>query len=182
MEDTPRPFFDHLEELRNRLLTSLLFVVAATAVSWFYADRVLKVMALRGGRLVFLHPTEAVFVRLKVALGMGVLVSAPVVAYQIWKFIVVALSPDEKGAFFWIFPASYVLFVAGFFFGFIVVVPAGTKLLLSYGTENLAPMISVGEYMSFVGSICLVLGCVFQMPLASYFAARVGVLQADWLS
>jgi sec-independent protein translocase protein TatC len=137
MEDRSRPFLEHVDEIRVRLLRALLGLAVGTAAAWPFVDRVLEFLARPVGHFVFLHPTEAFFVRLKIALGIGVLLSAPFTIYQVWKFVTVALQSRERRSIFWVLPASYLLFVAGFFFGFFVLVPAGVQFLLGYGSSVL---------------------------------------------
>jgi len=151
-------------------------------LGYHFVDLVITFFSKPVGRFVYLQPTEAFFVRLKIALGAGIILAMPVVIFQIWRFVVVALTPLEKKALFWILPVSYGLFVLGISFGFFVVVPAGIKFLLSYSSEVLVATISIGYYVNFVGTICLVLGVVSQLPLASFFSSRLGLIDSQWLT
>src|SRR5258708_3631634 len=173
MEDVPKPFIDHLEELRDRLIKVIITVGLCTVMTYQLVDRLLRYMSKPVGNFIFLEPTEAFFVRLKLALGAGVILALPVVIFQFWKFVVVALSPLEKRSLRWILPFSYVLFLMGFSFGFFVLVPAGVKYLLSFQSRVLEASLSIDTYIDFVGAMCLVLGGVFQMPLLTYFLAKV---------
>jgi len=182
VEDNPKPFLEHLEELRVRLIKALAAVALGAMAAYHYADRAIGFLSRPVGGFVFLEPTEAFMSRLKVALACGAVLAMPVVLYQAWKYVAVALSPGERRPLYWLLPASYVLFVLGLSFGFLVLVPAGIRFLLGYSTPEIRPMISVGRYLDFVGAVCLALGAVFQMPLLAYFLGRLGVLDAKWLA
>ena len=182
LEVRPKPLLEPLEELRFRLIKSLAAVVLGAVVSYWFVDGILAVLSRPVGRFIFLQPTEAFFVRLKIALASGIVLAMPVIIYQVWKFVVVALTPLEKKSMFWVLPASYILFVCGTSFGFFVLVPAGMKFLLGYASPLVQPALSIEYYINFVGTVCLVLGAIFQMPLVSFFLGRFGIVEAAWLS
>lgn len=167
---------EHLEELRVRLLVSLGAFAVATAASFLLVERILGLLLRPVGRVVFLAPTEAFFVRLKVAALAGVFLSLPVILVQIWRFVSVGLMPTERRYTLSLLPAALVLFVAGGAFAFLVILPIGVRFLLSYQTENLVPMISVQAYTSFATAFVLAFGLLFQMPVVILFLARLGLV------
>ncbi|OGR82932.1 MAG: twin arginine-targeting protein translocase TatC [Elusimicrobia bacterium RIFCSPLOWO2_01_FULL_54_10] len=180
--DHPRPFFEHLEELRARLIRCFVALLAGTVVAYQFLDPILAFLIRPAGRLIFISPTEAFFVRLKIAVAAGLVLAAPVLIYQAWRFVSVALTPGEKAPLLWVLPISYVLFLLGASFGVFVLLPAGIRFLLSYQTASLVPALSADAYFGFAATFALMLGAVFQMPLAAYFLGRVGVLDPVWLS
>ena len=115
-------------------------------------------------------------------MAAGLVLAAPVLIYQAWRFVSVALTPGEKAPLLWVLPISYVLFLLGASFGVFVLLPAGIRFLLSYQTASLVPALSADAYFGFAATFALMLGAVFQMPLAAYFLGRVGVLDPVWLS
>ena len=167
---------EHLEELRVRLLVSLGAFAVGTAVSFLFVERILGLLLRPVGRVVFLAPTEAFFVRMKVAALAGVFLSLPVILVQIWRFVSVGLTPTERRYTLSLLPAALVLFVAGGAFAFLVILPIGVRFLLSYQTENLVPMISVQAYTSFATAFVLAFGLLFQMPVVILFLARLGLV------
>lgn len=182
MDDQPKPFLEHLEELRLRLIKSLAAVLVGACIAYQFTDELFRFLAQSAGELIFLYPTEAFFVRLKIALVGGIVIALPVVCFQIWRFIFIALTPQEQKSFFWILPLSVVLFLLGSSFGLFVLVPAGLKFLLSYGSKVVVAKLSVEHLVNFVFVICLVLGAVFQMPLVTFFLAKFGILDSQFLS
>lgn len=173
---------EHLEELRIRLLISLAAVAVGTIASWVFVDRILAHLIRPVGHVVFLAPTEAFFVRLKVAALAGVFLSLPVVLFQIWRFISVGLTSTERRYTLSLLPVSLVLFVAGAVFAFLAILPVGVRFLLSYQTSELVPMISVNAYTSFVTAFVLAFGLVFQLPIVILFLARLGIVTSQSLA
>src|SRR5437899_46672 len=167
---------EHLEELRKRLLYSLAAFGVATSAGYLFVERILAAVLRPVGQVVFLAPTEAFFVRLKVAALAGVFLSLPVMLYQLWRFVSVGLTPTERRYSLSLVPAALALFVSGAAFAFLVILPIGVRFLLSYQTPDLVPMISVQAYTSFVTAFVLAFGLLFQLPVVILFLARLGVV------
>lgn len=182
MEDRPMTLIEHLEELRRRLLISIAAFLVGMIVSWLFVDRILGALIRPIGHVVFLAPTEAFFVRLKVAALAGVFVSLPVVLVQIWLFVSVGLTRTERRYTLSLLPVSLVLFVAGALFAFFAILPVGVRFLLSYQTPDLVPMISVAAYTSFATAFVLAFGLVFQLPIVILFLARLGIVTSQSLA
>lgn len=176
MEDRPMTIVEHLEELRKRLLYSLAAFALATIASYAFVERILAVVLRPVGQVVFLAPTEAFFVRVKVAAVAGVFGSLPVTLFQLWRFVSVGLTPTERRYSLSLIPAALALFVMGAAFAFLVILPLGVRFLLSYQTPNLVPMISVEAYTSFATAFVLAFGVLFQLPVVILFLARLGVV------
>src|SRR5437879_4205676 len=104
---------EHLEELRVRLLISLVAFGVATIIGYLFVERILALLLKPVGQVVFLAPTEAFFVRLKVAALAGVFLSLPVILYQIWRFVSVGLTPTERRDSLSRIPAGHGWFVSG---------------------------------------------------------------------
>jgi len=167
---------EHLEELRTRLLISLAAFVVAMLFSFLFVEPILQLLIRPVGRVVFLAPTEAFFVRLRVAALSGAFLSLPLVLYQVWRFVGVGLTPTERRSTLSLLPFSLALFVGGAAFAFFAILPVGVRFLLGYQTESLVPMISVGAYTSFATAFVLAFGLVFQLPIVILFLARIGVV------
>jgi len=176
LDDRPMTIVEHLEELRKRLLYSLAAFGVATSAGYLFVERILAAVLRPVGQVVFLAPTEAFFVRLKVAALAGVFLSLPVMLYQLWRFVSVGLTPTERRYSLSLVPAALALFVSGAAFAFLVILPIGVRFLLSYQTPDLVPMISVQAYTSFVTAFVLAFGLLFQLPVVILFLARLGVV------
>ncbi len=175
------PFLDHLEELRGVLIWSAAVVVALAAGAWFVSSPVLERITRPAGKLVFLGPTEAFTLRIKVALVTGLFAGLPFVLYKVWSFIAPGLLANEKKLLVVVVGGSTLLFVIGSLFSFFVIVPIAFSFLLGFGTSYLTPMISAGNYFGFVIKLSLALGIVFQLPLVVSLLTWIGILQPRWL-
>jgi len=184
------PFLDHLEELRWRIIWSLLAVLVGTVAGFLlvYHFDVLGLLVrpiepfLSGGKLKYLSPTEPFFLTLKLAVVVGALLASPIVFYQIWAFVAPALLPQEKRA---IVPALYlglVLFAAGVALAYFLVLPLTLRFMMGFQVESLEPNITVNPYLSFVVKLLLAFGILFEMPVVIMVLAALGVVNSKMLA
>jgi len=169
-------FLDHLEELRKRILYSLIALAVTAVVGFFFSQRVLNLLTRPVPELVFLAPAEAFVVQLKVALVTGLFLAAPVIFYQFWRFVRPALQKHEVKYIASAVVVCSVLFAAGVAFAYLVVVPVAMKFLLGFETPKLHAMISISEYVGTVGAFLLACGVIFQLPVIMFFLAKLGVV------
>jgi len=175
---------EHLEELRRRLLLAFAALGAGSVVGFLFVDRVLDFLVRTIGvdRIVFFAPAEALFVRLKIALFIGVFIGLPVILYQLWAFVAVGLTQSERRMVLMLLPPSLALFMLGAAFGLFVIMPIGIRVLLSYQTQTLQPLLAIGPTLSFVMAFVLAFGGVFQVPIVVVFLARMGVVSPATLA
>lgn len=173
---------DHLQELRQRLIVAILFVGAASTVSFFFVDDLIKWITLPAGKLYYLNPAEAFFAYMKLSVFTGFLLSAPVVLYQVWAFVVPALTRSEKSLAVILVPASVFLFYLGLAFSYFLVLPVAVKFFMGFATESLQPLFSLGQYLSFVMSMLLPFGMIFELPLFIFVLAKLGVISSAFLA
>src|SRR6266446_9853226 len=184
------PLLAHLEELRKRLILSVIGVLVGFLSCWSYADRIFGLMqqpiiqALRhhglGGGLVYLNPTEPVNLYLDVAFVAGLFAASPFVFYQLWRFIAPGLCREEKRYALPFLLSTVGLFIAGGLFGYKMVYPASLDFLIGYG-QRFQPMITIGEYTKLFVTIILGLGLIFEMPILVFFLALMRVITARWM-
>jgi sec-independent protein translocase protein TatC len=172
---------DHLQELRKRLIVCVVVVLAASIACYFFAVDLVHIITAPAGKLYYMNPAEAFFTYLKVSFFAGFLVSLPVVFYQLWAFVVPALTRQERTASLFLVPASLVLFFVGLAFSYFLVLPAAIGFFIGFATEDLQPMFSIGQYLSFVISFMLPFGFVFELPLFIIVAAKLGVINSAFL-
>jgi sec-independent protein translocase protein TatC len=183
-------FLQHLEELRQRLIKSVLFIIAGFAVCWNFHDRIWTwiqepiVKALSANHfdttLVYTNPTEPFNIFLKVALIAGIFVSSPFVLYQVWAFIAPGLYRNEKRYVLPFMFSTVGLFVGGGLFGYYMVYPGALTFLIEF-SKQLKPMITIGEYLDLFMTIILGLGIVFEMPIIVFFLSLFGLVSAGWM-
>lgn len=173
---------EHLTELRSRLLKSIIAVVIGSTAAYCYVGEIVNFIAAPAGKLYYMNPAEAFFAYMKVALFVGFLLALPVVLYQAWQFIMPALEAKERLIAFLLLPASLVLFFGGVLFAYFMVLPAAITFFIGFSTDNLQPMFSLGQYLSFVLSFILPFGFVFELPLFILVLAKVGLIGSEFLT
>lgn len=179
------PMTVHLDELRKRLWVCVGMVAVTSMVSFVWAEWVIDWLKRPAGaalpRLAFFSPPEAVLAYMKVAVTAGLILSMPVVLYELWAFIRPGLTPREQrygcGFVWW----GSVLFLAGGGFAYWALLPVSLQFLLGFGGGQLEPVISISRYLSFTTMILLACGLVFQLPLVVFLLARLGLIQRDTL-
>lgn len=175
----------HLEELRRRIIISLAAIIAASVFAFPLAPKALIILKSPSngmiGRLAFFTPAEAFLVHIKIAFFTGLVLSMPVVLYQLWMFISPAIGAKarRRGAIFTV--SSFGAFASGAAFGYFILLPTALKFLLGFCTESLTPVISISGYISFVMGLVLGSGLVFEMPVLSYLLTKIGVINHRYL-
>jgi sec-independent protein translocase protein TatC len=183
-------FLQHLEELRRRIIYSVLFIAAGFCACWYWSDRIFTwmqapiIFALhRNGldqKLVYLNPTEPFNIYLKIGLIAGIFVASPFILYQLWAFIAPGLYRHERRYVLPFMFSTVFLFLAGGYFGYRLVYPAALDFLVGYG-KQFQPMVTIGEYTDLFMTIILGLGIVFEMPILVFFLALMGMVSAKWM-
>ncbi|MFC1549459.1 twin-arginine translocase subunit TatC [Nitrospirota bacterium] len=203
MSEQKAPFTMHLEELRKRLIVTFLTVTTAFLVCFNYSEMLYRwlvkpmrenlVLSLQEPylsfvpreivhELVFLAPAEAFWMHMKVSLIAGLVISMPVVFWQVWRFMSPGLHKSEKRmAIPFVFVTS-LLFLLGTAFCFIIVLPFAMNFLLNFRTESLTPMISVERYVDFCLKFIIAFGVIFELPVVMVFLSRMGVVTPGWLA
>jgi len=183
------PFLDHLEELRWRLIWSLVALGVATAVGLLIVSRldVIGVLErpirqlLPDQKLLFTSPTTPFLVTLKLAFLVGLVLAIPFIAYQVWAFLAPALKEEERK---YVVPAIWVsfgLFLAGIAMAYFLVLPLGLRFLLGIQSQSLSPIITIDEYLKFATRMLLGFGVIFELPVIMVVLAAMGIVTPDFL-
>jgi sec-independent protein translocase protein TatC len=198
------PLTEHLSELRKRILFSLIAVVIGFAFCFYYSEYIFQILTLPlhgvlnfslkkpfitikatenpGSGLVFLAPAEAFWMHLKISLISGFVISSPVVLYEFWKFVAPGLLTKEKKYALPFIIVTTFLFLIGALFCFIIVLPFAIKFLLTYKTESLKPMLSVGRYIDFCLKFIVAFGAIFELPVVVVFLTKMGIVTTEFLA
>jgi sec-independent protein translocase protein TatC len=189
-EMTTMGFLEHLEELRRRILYSIVAVAVGFFACWGYAEKIYEIMqrpimdALRHNglseKLVYLNPTEPFNLYIKVGAMAGLFVASPFVLYQIWLFISPGLYRNEKRYVMPFMFSTVALFLGGGYFGYKLVYPQALEFLIGYG-KQFQPMITIGEYTDLFLTIIIGMGVIFEMPILVFFLALMGIVNAGWM-
>ncbi|HEY3617978.1 MAG TPA: twin-arginine translocase subunit TatC [Candidatus Sulfotelmatobacter sp.] len=192
-EKEPMPtmgFLDHLEELRKRIVYSIVAVAVGTGLSWGYRERIYAVMqkpimdALRNHglaeKLVYLNPTDPFNLYLKIAMLAGLFLTSPFVLYQVWMFISPGLYRNEKRYVMPFMVSTITLFTLGGYFGYKIAYPRALDFFIGFSGQ-FQPMITVGEYTQLFLSIVLGMGLIFEMPILVFFLAFMGIMTPSFM-
>jgi sec-independent protein translocase protein TatC len=180
--------FDHLSELRRRLIYSLICVLLLTAGAWNFAGKILDlimspVLSLLPNEvgLYYTGLPDAFSITFKVSLWAGVVAGSPFCLYQLWAFVAPGLLPEEKAKVPLLTALATTLFLAGTAFAYMVAFPMTFKFFLAFSSEAMQPLLTIDRYMSLVMGMVLAFSLSFQLPLVLMFLARLGVVSSDLL-
>ena len=182
-------FFEHLDELRQRLTKAVFSLVVGTAIGVFLAERVLvllqepycRIPTVDNCELVILDPTGNILIFFKVALMVGGILSIPMVTYQFLMFILPGLTHKERRYVLLSIPATTALFIIGVLFAWRILLPTALGFLNEFQAEIFEPEWTADGYISFVTSLLFWMGVAFQTPLIFFIISLMGLVSARTL-
>jgi sec-independent protein translocase protein TatC len=187
--DERKTFMEHLLELRARIFVCLFFILAATVASWVFWKQLAIVIRMpvdiynatlppdRKVELIITAPMEAFNAVLQLGLWAGLVLSSPVILWEVWKFVAPGLYRREKFALLPILMLGPFLFAAGAYFAFRYVIPVAMQYLLSFAPEiDVLAMLTLSHYMRFFVMIHIAFGLSFETPLMILALARFGLV------
>ena len=174
---------EHLSELRFRIVVAIFAIAVGSVIGYLVSPQVIDLLRVPLGDrpLFFTSIAGAFFVRLKLALLIGIVLASPIVFYQLWAFVSPGLTPGERRvARPWI-PLALVLLAAGIGVSYLVL-PYTVAFLLSFQVPGaIEPLITIESYFGFVTTMFLAFGLVFQFPIVLVLLAKVGIVSAERL-
>jgi len=176
------PFLEHLEELRWRIIKCLTSIILLSIAAFPLTTMFLTILTASNARLphpaklVFLKPTAMIMIRMEISIAAGLIGSLPVVVYQVWRFVAPGLLTKEKRTVFPLILITFFCFAIGALFAYWVIIPVMLPFLFSMGTRFIEPVININDYLSFVLRLIIALGLMFEMPVAAFFLARIGLI------
>jgi len=184
------PFLDHLEELRWRIIYSLLALGVAVGLGFWLAVQYDAVGLLARQilplipqhKLAFLHPSEGFTVILDTAMTFGFVLASPVIIYQVWAFLAPALKKHERRVGLGVLFSGLVLFVSGAALAYFVVVPLALPWLFGFAGPSLVPLITAEDYFSFIFAMVLTFGVSFELPIVILALAALGIVTPMFLT
>jgi len=181
------PFLDHLEELRWRIIKALISVVFFTIVAFAISDYVLNWLLLPAEHVnvqlsLQVLKIQAVFIiKLEIALIIGVIMSIPVILYQIWAFVAPGLHDFEKKYIWPLIFFAMISFLVGAAFAYFVIIPYTLDFFLGLAPTNVANNIALDYYFGFLLRLLIVFGIVFELPVLSVILSRLGLISPSFL-
>lgn len=182
-------FSSHLQELRQRLVVSMVAVVLFSACAYYFSDHLVRIFVSplfkahpELGKLVYTNLTEAFVSYLKVSLLVGIIGGFPIVCYEFWMFVSPGLHAHEKKVarrvVFW----ASLLFAGGVAFAYFIVLPQVLQFLLGFANDNLEALPKLGAYLTFVARTTLAFGLAFEIPFLMVMAAWTGLVANKYFS
>ena len=189
-------FFEHLVELRKRIVNSLIAIVIGTFagvgvaryfIGWINRP-ILKALAdaRLDPKLIYTHPAGALNLILTVGVYLGIVLASPVVLYQIWLFVAPALYKHERGAVTGFLFSTVFLFLAGIAFGYFITLPYIMHFLVNptdifHLQKEVVPMISISEYFDLILLTLLCIGLMFELPVLVFFLSMFGIVTPQFM-
>jgi sec-independent protein translocase protein TatC len=186
-------FFEHLGELRKRIINSLYAIGLGAFIGVYVAPKLIKyidqpmIKALHeagfDGKMYYNHPAGALNLVITLGIYLGIVLASPVVLYQIWLFVAPALYKHERSAVTGFLLSTVFLFLSGIAFGYFVTLPYILKFLVGFQQfgGTVAPLISINEYFDLILMILLGLGLVFELPILIFFLSVFGIVTPKFL-
>lgn len=184
-QDTPRlgyemSIWDHLDELRSRLMRSVISIVIAFVVVLIFTEDIIRYLAKpytdNGGTLLNLEPTGTIVMYFRVALMSAGIVAIPFITYQLLMFIMPGLHRHEKRWIYTALPFTTGFFLIGVAFAWFIMVPAAFEFLLNFQADVFENQWTAQRYFAFLTSILFWVGVSFEMPVILYVVARLGLV------
>src|SRR5712691_10013086 len=184
------PFLDHVEELRWRILKSLVAVLVASLVGWVIVEHVDVIRMLMrpiipllpDGKLKFTSPTEPFLITLKFAFALGLVIASPVVIYQVWAFLTPALYDREKRLIVPALSVGVVLFLTGAAVAYEWLLPRVLRMLFSFQPQVFSPIITADGYFSFAAQFLIAIGLAMELPLVVVILTALGLATPQFLA
>lgn len=175
---------DHLAELRNRIVWSVLAILAGAIVGFAAGEPIIEFLRSplpTTDPLVFTSVGDPFAIRIRIALVVGIILAMPVLLWHVWRFIAPGLTDAERRAILPWIPAALVFFILGVSIAY-VVLPFAATFLLSFGTDDLQPLLTAREYFDFVSTLFLAFGLLMEFPILLVGLSRVGIVTSERLS
>jgi sec-independent protein translocase protein TatC len=192
-EDEPAgamTFFEHLSELRKRIINSLISIGIGAGIGWFVApyfvNWITKPMLKALGdahldqKLVYTHPAGYLNLLITLSVYLGLVIASPWILYQIWLFVAPALYKHERKAITGFLFSTVLLFLSGIAFGYFVSMPYVLHFLISF-QGPVVPLISINEYFDLILLVLLGLGLVFELPVLIFILSLFGIVTPKFL-
>jgi sec-independent protein translocase protein TatC len=184
-------FFEHLIELRKRIINSLIAIALGAMAGWFVAQKFVLVIAKPiqavlsahgyNAQLYYTGPTDYLGLLIKLSIYIGLVLASPVVLYQVWMFVAPALYKHERSAVTGFVFSTVLLFVGGIAFGYFLALPHILGFLVGFQGPVVAPLIRINDYFDLVLLVLVALGLVFELPVLIFLLCYFGIVTPKFL-
>lgn len=187
MEERTLTIIEHIEEIRKRLITIVVFFAVSVIGGFLLAKPLIKFLQSNGPAadlpLNAFNVIDPIAIYLKVVVFIGIIIILPIIMYQFWAFVSPGLMDTERRVTLSYIPFAFVLFLSGIAFSYFVLLPYVIKFMETLSADlGITQTIGINQYFSFLFQILLPFGFVFQLPVVLLFLSRLGFLNPNVLS
>lgn len=176
---------EHLDELRSRLIVSLTALAVAVGVGFWKSGALLTFLARPGSEVVHhklkflaLNPTDPFMTSLSISLDFAILVTLPVLSYQVYAYVIPAFAPEHQRSLRWMVVAIPGLFAGGVAFGWFLVLKPALEFLLHFNSGNFHVELQAQPYVQFIALLLAAMGIIFEMPVIMLVLARIHLVNS----
>ena len=172
---------EHIEEFSQRLLFSLLFLLFVTIICFSDVNEIVKILQVPALGVKFLQfaPGEYFFASIKIAAFSGILISIPVILFQLFLYLIPGLTKTERNFVLPISLGSGILFFIGLLFSYFFLVPTALKFFITYGSNVVEPFWSFDQYFDFIAVLIFTTGLAFQVPAIQIILGLSGIVSGE---
>jgi sec-independent protein translocase protein TatC len=177
-------FWDHVQELRSRLIRIILGLFVGSGIAYFYWKEIWDALALPITKqhlqvgFIATNPMETLVTSFKMSLVSGAILSFPFTMWHVWRFLAPALFSNERKLFLIAFFSSIVMFGVGAAFAYFVILPAGLAFLATYADGGITQSWRQGDFASFISQFMLAFGVIFELPVVAFVLSTMGLITA----
>lgn len=179
-DDVEMSFFDHLEELRQRIFYCLIAVVVCVIGCFIVVKPLVQVLEIPANGIKFLQlaPGEYFFVSIKVAGYSGLVLATPFILYQVMQFVLPGLTRRERRLLAPVVFGSSILFLGGLVFAYFLLIPAALNFFINYGADVVEQLWSIEKYFEFILLLLFSTGLAFQVPVLQLLLSNLGIVSS----
>jgi sec-independent protein translocase protein TatC len=169
---------EHIEEFSQRLVFCLIFLLLATLLCFADVKEIVRIFQAPAVGVKFLQfaPGEYFFASVKIAVFCGILISSPIILYQLLLYLIPGLTKNERDIILPVSLGSGVLFLIGLVFSYFFLVPAALRFFIAYGSEVVEPFWSFDQYFDFIAVLLFATGLAFQVPAVQIVLGLLGIV------
>lgn len=173
----------HLEELRKRIIISVIIFLVSAVICFNFAERIIRNMVDLGSNIefVFISPTELMMANIKIALSGGLIIAAPFLIIQIWLFVSPGLTTKERRVIAYSILMGGIFFLLGSIFAYFAVIPVMVTFFMGFQLDIIQPMISFSSFLDFIISTILAFGVIFELPILMILFTRFGIVKVSFI-
>lgn len=174
---------EHLTELRKRLVKIAIVNLIATLICYQFIHIIMPLILnlSKGMDLIYISPSELFLVYVKLAIICGIVISSPITLLEVWLFVSKGLYKKEKIYIVLSLIVGIIFFAVGVIFCYIVVLPITINFFIGITIEDIEPMISISSFISFISTMLLSFGAVFEIPIVAFLLSIIGLLKPQML-